>query len=120
MRGRERGQAKFGLVLWQCFRPSISTDAKVGAALKFVIPSEAEGPAVCLDGKRNLEAIRPRHIRFCRKWNRSLRSGRDDKLEGGGAPWHGWRWMDRVEKELIWTSLTLNRPCGTDRDLPYS
>jgi hypothetical protein len=32
-----------------------------------------------------------------------LRSGqalgyaRDDKFEGGGAPWHGWRWMDRVE-----------------------
>ena len=31
--------------------------------------------------KRNLEAIRPRHIRFCRKWNRrslhsaTLRSG---------------------------------------------
>ena len=19
------------------------------------------------------------------------------KVEGGGAPWHGWRWIDRVE-----------------------
>ena len=27
-----------------------------------------------------------------------IRSGRDDKFEGGGSPWHGWRWMDRVEK----------------------
>src|ERR1700679_948170 len=65
------------------------------ATLHLVIPSEAEGPAVqrtfrgnvfrqsvaqrrdlrfALMEKRNLEAIRPRHIRFCRKWNRrSLR-----------------------------------------------
>jgi hypothetical protein len=28
----------------------------------------------------------------------TLRSGRDDKFEGGGPPWHGWRRMDRVEK----------------------
>jgi hypothetical protein len=27
-----------------------------------------------------------------------VRSGRVDKVEGGGAPWHEWRWMDRVEK----------------------
>ena len=26
------------------------------------------------------------------------RSGRDDKVEGGGSPWHGWKWMDRVKK----------------------
>jgi hypothetical protein len=25
----------------------------------------------------------------------ALRSGRDDKLEGGGPPWHKWRGMDR-------------------------
>jgi hypothetical protein len=24
----------------------------------------------------------------------SLRSGRDDKFEGGGPPRHGWRWID--------------------------
>src|ERR1700677_340036 len=31
--------------------------------------------------KRNLEAIRPRHIRFCRKWNRrSLRCATPDFL----------------------------------------
>jgi len=27
-----------------------------------------------------------------------VRSGRDDKVEGGGPPWREWRWMDRVEK----------------------
>ena len=27
-----------------------------------------------------------------------IRSSRDDKFEGGGSPWHGWRWMDRFEK----------------------
>ena len=27
-----------------------------------------------------------------------VRSARDDKFEGGGPPWHEWRWMDRVEK----------------------
>jgi hypothetical protein len=63
---------------------------------------------------------------------RSLRSGRDDKFEGGGPPWHGWRWMDRVNprgspdlprlpthaldqlptKRLIWTRMTLSRPYG--------
>jgi hypothetical protein len=26
---------------------------------------------------------------------------RDDKGEGGGAPWREWRWMDRVEKKLF-------------------
>jgi hypothetical protein len=31
-----------------------------------------------------------------------VRSSRDDKVEGGGTPWHKWTWMDRVEK-LIWT-----------------
>jgi hypothetical protein len=25
-----------------------------------------------------------------------LRFGRDDKVEGGVAPWQGWRWMDRA------------------------
>ena len=25
------------------------------------------------------------------------RGRRDDKFKGGGAPWHGWRWMDKVE-----------------------
>jgi hypothetical protein len=29
---------------------------------------------------------------------RSLRSGRDDKLGGGGPPWHGWRGIDRVNQ----------------------
>src|ERR1700689_2048188 len=23
---------------------------------------------------------------------------RDDKFEGGGPPWRGWRWMDRVKQ----------------------
>jgi hypothetical protein len=27
-----------------------------------------------------------------------VRSSRDDKVEGGGTPWHKWRWMDRFEK----------------------
>jgi hypothetical protein len=26
-----------------------------------------------------------------------VRSGRDDKVEGGGQPLHEWRWMDRVK-----------------------
>jgi hypothetical protein len=26
---------------------------------------------------------------------------RDDKGEGGGAPWREWRWMGRVEKKLF-------------------
>jgi hypothetical protein len=26
------------------------------------------------------------------------RGRRDDKVEGGGPPWHEWRWMDRVKK----------------------
>ncbi len=30
-----------------------------------------------------------------RAHSRSLGYARDDKVEGGGAPWHGWRWMDR-------------------------
>jgi hypothetical protein len=25
-------------------------------------------------------------------------SGRDEKFEGSGPPWLGWKWMDRVEK----------------------
>jgi hypothetical protein len=29
-----------------------------------------------------------------------VRSGRDDKVEGGGPPWHGWRWMDRVGSQF--------------------
>ena len=36
-------------------------------------------------------------------------SSRDDKVEGGGPRWHEWRWMDRVEKKLIWTSLRRTR-----------
>jgi hypothetical protein len=54
-------------------------------------------------------------FRFSIKANRrSLGYARDDKVEGGGPPWHEWRWMDRVEKKLIWTSLTFSRPCGTE------
>ena len=30
-----------------------------------------------------------------------IRSSRDDKVEGGGPPWHEWRWMDRVEKASL-------------------
>jgi hypothetical protein len=26
------------------------------------------------------------------------RGRRDDKVEGGGAPWHGWRWTDKSKK----------------------
>ncbi len=41
--------------------------------------------------KPSPEAIDPR-VRCARKWNRrSLRSGRDDKVEGGGPPRHGWK-----------------------------
>jgi hypothetical protein len=29
---------------------------------------------------------------------RDRRGRRDDKVKGGGAPWHEWRWMDRVEE----------------------
>ena len=39
-------------------------------------------------------------FRFSIKANRrSLGYARDDKVEGGGPPWHEWRWMDRVEKK---------------------
>jgi hypothetical protein len=34
-----------------------------------------------------------------RAHSRSLGYARDDKVEGGGPPWHEWRWMDRVEKK---------------------
>jgi hypothetical protein len=27
-----------------------------------------------------------------------VRCGGDDKVEGGGTPFHEWRWMDRLEK----------------------
>jgi len=27
-----------------------------------------------------------------------VRYGRDDKFKGGSSPWHGRRWMDRVER----------------------
>ena len=45
-----------------------------------------------------------------RAHSRSLGYARDDKSKGGGAPWHGWRWIDRVEKELVGTRLTFSRP----------
>ena len=32
-------------------------------------------------------------------------SGWDDKAEGGGPPYVEWRWLDRVEQKVIWTSL---------------
>jgi hypothetical protein len=36
-------------------------------------------------------------FRFSIKANRrSLGCARDDKFEGGGPPWHWWRWMDGV------------------------
>jgi hypothetical protein len=88
--------------------------------------------------KRNPEATRPRHIRLCPKVNcrsPTLCFGRDDKLEGGGPPWHEWRWMDRTAQQqptrfrlpafssthfstkpvcpLIWTALIFSRPFGT-------
>jgi hypothetical protein len=37
-------------------------------------------------------------------------AARDDKGEGGDPPRHGWRWMDRVEKTLIATSMAENIP----------
>jgi hypothetical protein len=54
-----------------------------------------------------------------------VRSGRDDKVEGGGQPLHEWR-VDGQSKKLTWTSLTLSRPLrraqgrlfGTDRHRP--
>jgi hypothetical protein len=39
-----------------------------------------------------------------------VRSGRDDKFKGGGTPWHGWKWMDRVKRR--WAATT-SRPCGS-------
>ena len=42
--------------------------------------------------------------------SRSLGCAQDDKVEGGGPPWHKCRWMDRVEKKLIWTSLSGRSP----------
>jgi hypothetical protein len=84
--------SEIGLMLWQCFRPSISTLALVE-----------------MDGRSCRELLEGR------AHSRSLGYARDDKVEGGGPPWHEWRWMDRVEKKLIWTRLTLSRPYGTDR-----
>jgi hypothetical protein len=68
------------------------------AALEFVIPTEAEGSAVSLLGTVNLPVSElPSGFRFPINANcRSLRFGRDDKLEGGGSPWHGQKWMDRA------------------------
>jgi hypothetical protein len=37
-------------------------------------------------------------------------SGRDDKVEGGGPPWHEWRWMDRVERANLDKTDSHSRP----------
>jgi hypothetical protein len=72
--------SEIGLVLWLCFRPSTSTLALVE-----------------MDGQSCRELLEER------AHSRSLGYARDDKFEGGGAPWHGWRWMESVEEELIGT-----------------
>ena len=74
-------------MLWQCFRPTTSTKAKVRAAAQLAL-LEMDGPSCggLLEGTAH---------------SRSLGYARNDKSKGGGAPWHGWRWMDRVEKELL-------------------
>src|SRR5580698_7511644 len=47
-----------------------------------------------MDGRSCRELLEGRAHR------RSLGYARDDKVEGGGAPWHWWRWMDRVKANL--------------------
>src|ERR1700678_1111746 len=109
MRGRERGQAKSG---WCYGSASVHPSPPM--------PRWATLALVEMDGRSCRELLVGRAHR------RSLGYARDDKLEGGGPPWHEWRWMDRVEKKLIWTRLTLSRPLrqaqgrlfGTDRDTP--
>ena len=86
------------------------------ATLHLVIPSEAEGPAVQRTFRGNVfrQSVAQRRdlrfhfrqkrmccgriasrFRFSIKANRrSLGYARDDKVEGGGPPWHEWRWMD--------------------------
>jgi hypothetical protein len=58
-----------------------------------------EGPAVCIDGKMEPGGDSPMaHLLVSESGtagpSTSLRSGRDDKFEGGGPPRHGWRWID--------------------------
>jgi hypothetical protein len=58
-------------------------------------------------------------------WEIRVRFGRDDKFKGGGPPWLGWMWMDRVKQpgshaypdclvlpteELIWTRMAETSP----------
>ena len=87
--------SEIGLVLWQCFRPSTSTHATVE-----------------MDGRSCRKLLERR------AHSRSLGYARDDKVEGGGPPWHEWRWTDRVEKRPVCTSLTLSRAFGTGSDTP--
>jgi len=87
--------SEIGLVLWQCFRPSTSTHATVE-----------------MDGRSCRKLLERR------AHSRSLGYARDDKFEGGGPPWHEWRWTDRVEKRPVCTSLTLSRAFGTGSDTP--
>jgi hypothetical protein len=65
--------------------------------------SVGEGPAVSADGETEPRR-RLAHGTFAYAESETagpspaLRFGRDDKLEGGGPPWLGWRWLDRVKQ----------------------
>ena len=85
-------------------RPSISTNAKVGRRPKICRPDRSVAQRRDLRfhfrQKRMCRGRIASRFRFSIKANRrSLGYARDDKVEGGGPPWHEWRWMDRVGKK---------------------
>jgi hypothetical protein len=84
-------------------------------SLRDCLKAEADRSVGCVDGETVLGGDSPTAHSLWPKVKLQVRSGptagrgrRDDKIKGGGPPWHGWRWMDRVEKKLIWTSLFRN------------
>jgi hypothetical protein len=93
--------------LAECVEENVDKRNRVGAVA--VLPSIHSTLALV-----DMDGLSCRELLEGRAHSRSLGYARDDKVEGGGAPWHGWRWMERVEKELIGTSLTFSFPCGTE------
>jgi hypothetical protein len=77
------------------FANATNLDRKSGVAkgrdLQFHFPAQR------MRQGRTVSSFRFSTSRNCR----SLRFGRDDKVEGGAAPWRGWRWTDRVNNRRL-------------------
>jgi hypothetical protein len=99
-------QAKSGWLLYWWFRPSTSTQAKVGRRPQICHPDRSVAQwrdlrFVLMEtepGGDSPMAHSPMPESRTAGPSTALRSGRDDKFEGGGSPWLGWRRMDRVKQ----------------------